>query len=213
MAPRPPLEPVARRRTRLPDRAALAGPGDGSIRAFDHVAVLTLMATDPVALARPAPGGVGASAILRLADAAARIAELHGIAYLRVCGDRLVLAAGHDGVPASIAAQSVALAALELRAEASGIFAGLGQKAEFRMGLDCGPALGAEIGAGEADLNLWGDAVRVADRLAETGLAGAIVVAESAYGLLRTRFVFQARGHFYLAGTGEMPTYLLANRE
>jgi adenylate cyclase 9 len=81
------------------------------------------------------------------------------------------------------------------------------------MGLDCGPALGAEVGMGEPGLNLWGDAVRVADRLAETGLAGAIVVAASAYALLRERFVFQARGSFYLAGSGEMPTYLLASHE
>jgi class 3 adenylate cyclase len=209
----PQPENVARRRTRLPDRAAVPGGDDGRIRSFDAVAVLALIATDPVALARTTPGERGVSAIVRLASAAARIADNHEVGYLRVCGDRLFLASGYDGVPASAAAERLALAALELRAEAAAIFAGLGHQAEFRMGLDCGPVLGAEIGTDEPELNLWGDAVRVADRLAETGLAGAIVVAQTAYACLRARFVFQARGHFYLAGSGEMPTYLLASHE
>jgi class 3 adenylate cyclase len=206
-------EQVVRRRSRLPDRTALPGAGDDPVRAFDHVAVLTLMATDPVALVEMSPRNAGAPAILRLAAAAARIADAHGIGYLRLVGDRLVLAAGHDGASAAAAAERLALAALDLRAEAAAIFAGLGNQSGFRMGLDCGPALGAEVGMGEPGLNLWGDAVRVADRLAETGLAGAIVVAASAYALLRERFVFQARGSFYLAGSGEMPTYLLASHE
>ncbi len=208
-------EQVVRRRSRLPDRTALpgAGAGDDPVRAFDHVAVLTLMATDPVALVEMSPRNAGGPAILRLAAAAARIADAHGIGYLRLVGDRLVLAAGHDGASAAAAAERLALAALDLRAEAAAIFAGLGNQSGFRMGLDCGPALGAEVGMGEPGLNLWGDAVRVADRLAETGLAGAIVVAASAYALLRERFVFQARGNFYLAGSGEMPTYLLASHE
>ena len=68
------------------------------------------------------------------------------------------------------------------------------------------------VAAGGEGLNLWGDAVRVAEDLAQTGLAGAIVVAEAPYILLRDRFVFQARGKFYLAGAGEMSTYLLASR-
>lgn len=206
-------EQVTRRRSRLPVRTALAGAGDGPVRAFDHVAVLTLLATDPVALLETAPDGTTGPAMLRLAAAAARIADAHGIGYVRLIGDRLVLAAGHDGTPAAAAAERLALAALDLRGAAAEIFAGLGHQAGFRMGLDCGPALGAEVGIGEPGLNLWGDAVRVADRLADTGLAGAIVVAESAYTLLRARFVFQARGNFYLAGSGEMPTFLLASHE
>lgn len=53
----------------------------------------------------------------------------------------------------------------------------------------------------------------MAERLAETGLPGAIMVAEPAYRLLRDRFLFQPRGHFYLDGAGEMAIYLLASAE
>jgi class 3 adenylate cyclase len=75
-----------------------------------------------------------------------------------------------------------------------------------------GAVVGASLGEDGEAFNLWGDATRVSETMAETGIPGAAVVTEPSYRLLRERFVFRARGSFFLAGAGEMSTYLLASR-
>ena len=207
----PPVSAQAARRTRL--APAVAAPG-AAVRSYDRICVLTLVATDASALAEAAPGETGrASALDRLADGVAKIAARRGLGYAKLLGDRIVLAAGFEAEGAAAAVVALADAALDLRDQAAKIFAGLGHRAAFRLGLDCGPALGAEIASGEPVFNLWGDAVRMSERLAETGLPGTIAVSETAYGLLRGAYVFQPRGAFYQAGAGEISIYLLASRE
>jgi class 3 adenylate cyclase len=207
----PPVPARAGRRTLL---AAAVSTPDGPVRLFEQVCVLTLVATDAAALAEAASGeGRRASALERLAAEAARVAGRRALGYAKLSGDRFVLAAGFAPGSAAAAAVALAEAALDLRDQAATVFAGLGHSAAFRLGLDCGPALGAEIAAGEPVFNLWGDAVRLSERLAETGLPGAIAVSQSAHAFLRGAFVFQPRGTFYQAGAGEIAIYLLAGRE
>lgn len=213
----PPAALGAPRRTALRDAPVPLGD-DARLRLFEHVSVLTVLVSDPVALARATtdrdgPSAALSSALERLARAVAAIADAQGVTYAKLSGSRIVLAAGFDAQGADAAACAIAAAALEIREHAVGIFTGLGHRAEFRLGIDCGPAFGARIDAGDGQFNLWGDAVTLSESLAETGLPGAIVVAQSVYERLRERFVFQVRGHFYLGGAGEMSTYLLASRE
>ena len=68
------------------------------------------------------------------------------------------------------------------------------------------------MGSEQRAYNLWGESVRLADTMAESGLPGSIVVTETSYRLLRDRYLFRVRGTFYLGGSGEMSTYLLTGR-
>ena len=207
--PAPPAADVFRQ-ARL-RRTVPATGAAGTLRVFEQVCVLTLVVADSAAMALAGPDGRGASVFERLAAELTAMAGSRDVDYARISGNRLVLATGlADRKPADAAA-SLAAAALEFRERALRSLGGFGHRADFRFGLDCGPALGAELEDGV--LNLWGDAVHMAERLAETGLPGAIMVAEPAYRLLRDRFLFQARGHFYLDGAGEMAIYLLASAE
>jgi len=96
------------------------------------------------------------------------------------------------------------------------LFAELDRRLGFRIGLDIGGVIGSAVGAeangGGRAYNLWGEAVRTALAMAESGPAGAIHVTESAYQRLRDRYLFRVRGSFYLERVGEMSTYLLIGR-
>ena len=78
-----------------------------------------------------------------------------------------------------------------LQEEGARLFAELDRRLGFRIGLDIGGAIGSSLGteaSGGRAYNLWGDAVRTAQAMAETGPAGAIHVTESAYPRLRDRY-------------------------
>ncbi|HVR67767.1 MAG TPA: adenylate/guanylate cyclase domain-containing protein, partial [Verrucomicrobiae bacterium] len=83
---------------------------------------------------------------------------------------------------------------------------------EFRIGIDCGPAIGSEVGREPRLFNLWGEAVRSAGHMATTGLPGMVQVTEAAYQRLRHDFLFRPRGAFYLPQVGEARTFILVGR-
>jgi adenylate cyclase len=126
--------------------------------------------------------------------------------------DKFVLADGFGDESQDGTAMMIADAAIEIRELAARLFTELGHRLEFRMGIDSGTIIGAPVGIGHASYNAWGEAIRTSETMAESGIPGAIVVTETAYRLLRERFVFRARGSFYLGGAGEMSTYLLVSR-
>ncbi len=192
-------------------RAATAARAAPTLRVVEKACVLTLLVVDTATMAQARGDGDGASAFERLVAATFAAAAAHGVDHVRVSGNRIVLAAGLDQPATAAAAIALAAAALEIREHALRFLGGFGQRADLRFGLDCGPAFAT--GAGGPGSNLWGEAVRMSERLAETGLPGAIMVADPAYRLLQGRFLFQLRGHFHVEGAGEMPIYMLASAE
>lgn len=209
------------RRSRLD--AALARRVDGVVpsgggadgrraQVFSHATVATIQFTDAGLLAQAgeAPGEHAVAA--RVVGHVEEVATARAIPYVRILGDKVVMASGFAAGHAGHDAVAIAEAVVELRERLAQLFTALGQRLEFRIGIDTGAVVGAALGeAGEA-FNLWGDATRVSETMAETGIPGAAVVTEPSYRLLRERFVFRARGSFFLAGAGEMSTYLLASR-
>ena len=82
----------------------------------------------------------------------------------------------------------------------------------FRIGIDTGGFMGCEVGREQKTYNIWGESVRFASKMAESGIAGGIQVSQTTYQRLRAGYLFQMRGRYYLPGIGETSTYLLTGR-
>lgn len=194
-------------------RLSERGIGERGLAAelFRDVTVLALRFTDPVALADAAPDHAGAS----LADQAVRIvqevAAAHGIGYLRILGDSVVAADGFapDGIAR---AGAMAAAALDLQERLTALFHAADQRLGFRIGIDTGTAIGSAVGQDMRTYNLWGEAVRTASAMAESGPDGAIHLTETTHDAIASSCLMRPRGRFWLDGTGEITTFVLTGR-
>ena len=150
------------------------------------------------------------------------IARRHRLFLVRIAGHRLLAASGCTEVPDPEAPVRLAEAALALRDLVTNVLANADIDPVFQIGIDVGRALGAVVGAGGdvqtgqprlGVFNLWGEAITGAERMAQSNhLPGAIQVTEAAQSLLRDRFLFRSRGHFYDPRAGVRRTYVLAGR-
>lgn len=214
-APAPTL--AMRRSTLSSAQRSKLESGDGgasavTARVFPRTTVLAVRFTDPMAIAEEHAEEDKIVALDRMARAMEQIAAAHAIEYVKIVGDKLVIADGFVDADTTEAARSVAEAALALQERAARLFTGLGHQLEFRMGIDTGTVIGSAIGAHQEAYNLWGEGLRMAETMAESGLPGSIVVTETTYRLLRDHYLFRVRGAFYLGGAGEMSTYVLTGR-
>lgn len=194
-------------------RLSERGIGERGLAAevFRDVTVLVLRFTDPLALADTAPDHAGAS----LADQAVRIvqevAAAHGIDYLRILGDSVVAADGF--APGGIErAGAVAAAALELQERLAALFHAADQRLGFRIGIDTGTVIGSVVGQDTRTYNIWGEAVRTAAAMAESGPEAAIHVTGTTREAIAAWYLMRPRGRFWLEGTGEIATFVLAGR-
>jgi adenylate cyclase len=101
---------------------------------------------------------------------------------------------------------------MAIRERCIALFEDIDHPQEFRIGIDCGAAIGCTLGAGPQVFNLWGEAVRTADEMAASALPGTVQATEAAYHKLRQNFLFRPRGRFYLPRAGEARTFVLASR-
>lgn len=181
-----------------------------SAEVFPNTSVLLLMLTESLALAEPVKGG-DAPLADHLVCSLQELSRTLGVEYVKIMSDEIVCAAGFDG-DAHTNAQLIADVALSMQDKCARLFTDLDRRAEFRIGIDIGPALGSTLGRGHQVYNLWGDAVRMASFMAQTSEAGGIQVTQSFYHALRDRYLFKGRGTYYAAEVGELPTYLLSGR-
>jgi class 3 adenylate cyclase len=79
----------------------------------------------------------------------------------------------------------------------------------LRIGINRGPVVAGVIGTHKFIYDLWGDTVNIASRMESTGIPGRIQVREAAYGYMKDRCQFEARGEVAVKGKGMMPAYLL----
>ena len=187
-------------------------PTDLAARSFARVAAMIVRFDDARSLARPDPNGVTAVADA-LACALQEIAQEYALPYLKLTGHHVVAAAGCTQAPDDTALVRVADAALAARARCQSLLAQSDLDPVFRIGIDFGPALGALLGEQPRLFNLWGDAVRTAELMAQSAAdAGTIQVSEGAYEPLRQGFLFRPRGLFYVPAAGTARTYILAGR-
>jgi adenylate cyclase len=136
----------------------------------------------------------------------------NGIPYFKVVGHELVAAAGFGAGDATAAAALIADAAIAVRDRCLRLFEESDRAPAFRIGIDCGSAMGSMVGTGPKIFNLWGEAVRTSEAMAASAVAATVQVTEAAYYRLRSAFMFRRRGRFYLPRIGEAQTFVLAGR-
>ncbi len=181
------------------------------VHVFADTTVLVVQLTDPLALAERPHAESARSMADHLVCNLEDLAATYGIEYLKIMSDEIVCAAGFDG-DSDHGARVILDVALDLQARCVRLFAELHTRMEFRMGIDTGAVIGSPIGRGEHTYNLWGEAVRAAKWMAETGMAGCVQVSESTYQRMRDRYLFSVRGAYYLQEVGELSTYILTGR-
>jgi class 3 adenylate cyclase len=177
---------------------------------YSNVAVMVLRLPDQATLAKRSTDDA-----LPVADTIAcqlqSLAEEQNIPYLKFLGEEAVAAAGFD--PGDDEAMTrIANLAVAIRDRCSHLLEDADLPADFRIGIDCGLAIGSAVGKEPRLFNLWGDAVRTADIMAGSATPGAIQATEAAYGRLRQDFLFRPRGSFYLPHVGEARTFVLAGQ-
>jgi class 3 adenylate cyclase len=86
------------------------------------------------------------------------------------------------------------------------------KKLDVRVGFHFGRAIAGVIGIDKYAYDIWGDTVNIASRMESHGSPGRIHVSQSAYEVLKGRFLFEPRGTIQVKGKGEMETYFLNGR-
>ena len=195
------------------DRLAAGGvvPDQSPADFYTDMTVLSLRFTDPISLAGriadQEPATVVDRMVAYLEDAVASL----GIEYMKMMGAEIICAAGI--APGSKDhARRIADLALSLQNHCTGMFTSLNTTMKFQIGIDTGAGMGCEVGREQKRYNIWGESVRFASKMAESGIAGAIQVSQTTYQRLRANYLFQLRGRYYLPGIGETSTYLLTGR-
>jgi adenylate cyclase len=191
-------------------RARGTDPETLEAEVYSDVAVMVLHFTDPVVMATRLGEGTRCSSN-EIVCAIQEIADQNGIPYLKIVGQDVVAAAGLDRAGGDAASQ-IADAAVAIRDRCIALFEDSARPQAFRIGIDCGVAMGSTLGATPSVFNLWGESVHTAGVMAASTLPGTVQVTESAYHALRQDFLFRPRGRFYLPRAGEIRTFILASR-
>jgi adenylate cyclase len=177
---------------------------------YPDVAVMVVHFVDPVTMSvRAAPGGQALSD--QIACALQEMASKRDIPYLKMVGQEVIGAAGFNASNGA-AALLIADVAMAIRDHCLALFEESDHRQEFRIGVDCGPAIGSSVGSDPRIFNLSGEAVRTANCMALSALPGTVQVTESAYERLHHDFLLRPRGSFYLPQVGEARTFILAGR-
>ncbi len=183
-------------------------PGSTLAERFDGVSVLfaDLVGFTPLA-ARLSPE-VGVDLLNDVFTAFDTMTVRHGLEKIKTIGDGYMVVGGAPQVVDDRCATMTRLA-LDMqswmmeRAERDGL--GL----MLRVGINCGPAVGAIIGTKKFQYDLWGDAVNVASRMESSGLPGRIQITEVVKNHLGQGFDLEPRGEIDVKGKGRLKTWFV----
>src|SRR5262249_50536991 len=149
-------------------RTAGIDPATIEAKVLSDAAVMILQFTDPAAMAvRSGDEKEGRSLTDDIVRQAQKVAADTGIPYLKLVRHELTAAAGIEGEDPQ-AALRIADAALTLRDGCLALFEQSDRTLAFRIGIDCGLAMGSSIGEDPATFNLWGHAVQTAITMASS---------------------------------------------
>jgi class 3 adenylate cyclase len=175
---------------------------------YDDVTVLVLQFTDAIALAEHLGEDNPTTAVDRLISELESLASESGIGYMKFMSDQLVCAAGLRDETGDHA-HTIAELALKIQDICLHLYANMTHRLDFRIGIDTGAVIGSAVGREYKNYNLWGEAVRIAGMMAESGSVGEIHISESTYRRLQTKYLFKVRGSYFLPTVGELSTYIL----
>ena len=83
----------------------------------------------------------------------------------------------------------------------------------LRIGLDSGPVVSGLIGSQRMAYDIWGQTVETAHAMEATAPPGSAQVTQAVFDGLRSEFIFESRGTFFVHGSGDVRCYLLAGRQ
>ena len=195
------------------DRLKAGGidPDQTAADIFPDMTVLVLKFTDTLSLAGRITDTESTTTVDQMVGHLEDLVTAQGIDYMKVMGEEIVCAAGFESGSEDPAAL-IADLALGIQNHCAGLFASLNTAMEFRVGIDTGAVLGSSVGRKAKTYNIWGESVRFASKMADSGIPGGIQVSETTYRRLRAHYLFKLRGHYYLPAIGEISTYLLTGR-
>lgn len=179
---------------------------------FEDVSVLVLQFTDPLTLAERIDGEMKTTAVDHLINSIEELASSCGIEYMKFMSDQLVCATGFKQGDTIDHTNAVVELSLKIQATCIQLFENSSTNLDFRIGIDTGAVVGSAVGREHQEYNLWGEAVRTAEMMAESGSKGEIHVSESTYRRLPPGYHFKIRGRYYLPTVGELYTYILTGR-
>lgn len=145
----------------------------------------------------------------RLFSAFDRAAEEHGMHKIKTIGDAYMAVGGVIGDDATDAAGNAARFAFAMVSATRALSIAIGEPLDVRVGLHVGPVVAGVIGTSRPAFDCWGEAVNLASRLESNGTPGAVLMSESAWGLLRDRYATQVCDDLQLKGIGRTRAYLL----
>jgi class 3 adenylate cyclase len=183
-------------------------PGGTLAERFDAVSVLfaDLVGFTPLA-ARLSPE-VGVDLLNDVFTAFDSMSAKHGVEKIKTIGDGYMVV---GGAPQAVDDQCARMAHLALDMQSwmtkKGERDGLGLR--LRIGINCGPAVGAIIGTKKFQYDLWGDAVNVASRMESSGSPGRIQITEAVKDHLGNEFDLEARGEIDVKGKGRLRTWFV----
>jgi adenylate cyclase len=135
-----------------------------------------------------------------------------GLEKIKISGESYMVAAGVP-LPRSDHAEAIAEAALGLQQEIVRHDAPAGETFSLRIGINSGPVVAGVIGRTKFSYDVWGETVNTAWHMETYGAPGYIQVNETTHASLRDKYLFEARGEFYVKDKGELKTYFLKGRK
>jgi adenylate cyclase len=139
------------------------------------------------------------------------LARRYGLEKIRTIGDSYMVAAGAP-IARPDHVHAICDMALDLQNEVARLNRENGWDLSFRVGINCGPAVGGIVGREKFHYDLWGDTVNIASRMESHGVPDRIQVTEDVYERMNDDFEFECRGTVEVKGKGPMLTYLLLGR-
>ncbi len=139
-----------------------------------------------------------------------RLADRHEVEKIKTLGDGYMAVAGVPiGHPDHDHCASAADMALGMRSWIAEQSVREGWNMRLRVGVNCGPVVGAIIGSTKFMYDVWGDTVNVAARMESHSEPGRIQVTRKVWDHLKDDFVLEPRGEIEIKGKGKLNTWFL----
>lgn len=135
----------------------------------------------------------------------------HRLEKIKTIGDAYMVAGGLPG-PREDHAEAMAELALELRKEVVRFNQQYDTSVRLRIGIATGPVIAGVIGRNKFSYDIWGDTVNLACQLESAGDPDNILVSESTYERLRSKYQLTRKNSVQIKGRGGVAAYILGDR-
>lgn len=141
-----------------------------------------------------------------------QLTEQYGLEKIKTIGDAYMVVGGLPNARPDHA-HAIANMALDINQALVEISQQFGKPLAMRVGINSGAVVAGVIGTSKFSYDLWGDAVNLASRMEQQGIAGQIQVSQSTYDLLKDDYDFELRGSIPVKGQGVEQAFILKSKK